>query len=279
MMIRKSKELLNAGLNVIDAAHRRGAYSLAPLFSGGHDSLCACFIASQHPRFDGVYHIDTGIGAKQTRKFVEELCHELDWKLNVYKSPFTYEMFVRKYGFPGPGNHQWIYNRLKDRCICQITKARRRPVALITGCRQQESLRRMGHVEPVKVGETSKKTGITRLFKRIWTAPCFDWSKEEQLQFMEDHDLPHNPIKETIIGMSGECFCGAFARPNEIAMLRHFTPDVAEEIDRLSIIAAKQKRKNCIWGKKMKGVIVAETGPLCSSCDIRATNAGIILKE
>lgn len=115
---RSAAELLQSGLAVIDRAFETGARAMLPLFSGGHDSICACVVASHHPRFTGeVNHIDTTIGAKQTRRFIEEVCVEREWQLRVWQSNYSYEKFVRHLGFPGPGVHQWIYNRLKDRAV------------------------------------------------------------------------------------------------------------------------------------------------------------------
>jgi len=174
-------------------------------------------------------------------------------------------------------------------------------VALITGCRAQESTRRMGHVEPLKIGEVQHRTVVWRRMlggppvkvkldppeefvaekRRYWTAPCHDWSSAEQQQFMDDFDIPKNPIKQTPLGMSGECFCGAFARPNEIALIRRYAPDVAEEIDRLAVIA-HQLGKPEVWGvspDRGKGIVVVKSGPLCNSCDIRAMSAGITVDQ
>lgn len=250
------------------------------LFSGGHDSLCATHVASQHPSFDGkVHHINTRIGAKRTRQFVEDVCKEFGWELVVHASNFSYEKFVQRLGFPGPGAHQWVYNKIKDRPVSEMAKGC--PTVLLTGCRSQESVRRMGHVEPVKVGETSKKTGKVSKKNRIWTAPCHDWSSDEQQSYMAEHDLPRNPVK-LAMGMSGECFCGAFAAPGEIERIKAHVPDVAEEIARLTEVA-KAAGTHSEWGTRpkgqRKGLVMAETGPLCSSCDIRASNAGIVFED
>lgn len=275
---RSPAALLANAMTVIDRAFSAGATKLLPLFSGGHDSLCACFAASQHPRFTGeVHHIDTGIGAKDTRKFVAEVCAEYGWTLRVSRSLFTFERFVRAYGFPGPGAHQWVYNRIKDRCVVQMTHGPQ-PSSLITGCRQQESARRMGSTRDIKVGETSKRSGKTTNRKRIWTAPCYDWSAAEQRAFMDFWALPRNPVKDSVIGMSGECFCGAFARPGELEMIKKFVPDVAAEIDRLHAIA-KECGTPCEWGRRRPGetgVVTVRTGELCSTCDFKATAAGVL---
>lgn len=309
--VRDPAELTASALAVIDRAFDAGARRMMPLLSGGHDSHCACHIASQHPRFSGtVHHIDTSIGSKRTRQHVSEICGHHGWGLQVWKSPVSYQAYVERWGFPGPGTHGFIYARLKDRCVRRM--ASRFETALITGVRVDESTRRMGHAGPIKVGELCavqiKQVGqklkaairratiagqnpqrIKRRGKviwtrtilanrtRIWTAPCHDWSTAEQQAYMDEHDLPRNPVK-LALGMSGECFCGAFASPGELNRIRVHCPDVAAEIDRLAVIA-RECGKHDKWGErppKQKGLLAVESGPLCSSCDLRAKAAGVL---
>lgn len=277
--VRNVEDLERDALAVIDKAVAAGGLVCAPLLSGGHDSIVACHLASKHPSFGHVvHHINTGIGARAARLHVEAVCKEFGWRLVVHRSPITYERFVRERGFPGPGRHQWIYNRVKDRCIRVITP-KQTPTILITGCRKFESTRRMGHVDPVQVGEVNKE-GKVRERKRIWTAPCHDWSEAEQRAYMNAHSLPENPIKRTPLAMSGECFCGAYAIPGERRMIEHYAPDVAEEIDRLTPIA-RECGTHAEWGTRPpdepKGIVNASTGPLCNGCDRRLYAAGVNL--
>lgn len=297
--MRTVDELIESGLKVIQSGYIHGASYMVPLLSGGHDSMCACHLASQHERFTrDAHHIDTGIGAEYTRQFVERLCANQGWRLVVYKSPVTFRKFVERYGFPGPGCHGWVYNRLKDRCVRQMVRGRSSKL-LITGCRSQESVRRMGHVSPIQVGEWTvvkckrcraarrltgecpfgecKKRRVS--LKRIWCAPCHDWSKAEQQLYMDEFGLPTNHLK-IAIGLSGECFCGAFAQAGEIDLIRRHAPDVAEEIDTLADIA-RAAGKPCQWGTRpQKGrIVVAATGPLCSSCDQRLAACGVELEH
>lgn len=277
--MRTPDELLASGLKVIDRAEGCGVGPLIPLFSSGDDSACACHVASQHRKWKGeVNLINTGIGSKASRQHAYYTAKEFGWTVREWKSPETYERTIRLKGFPGPGMHQWVYLKLKDRCVRQMMKRRGR-VALISGARAQESVRRMGHVEPVKVGEMvrNRKTGrVHRVnLSRVWTAPCHDWSSDEQAAYMDAFDLPHNPVK-IALGMSGECFCGAFAAPGELDRIRHHCPDVAEEIDRLTVIARECGTWDR-WGQRpTKGEEAAESGPLCSSCDVRARLAGVV---
>lgn len=298
--MRTPEELERSGLAVLDLAFRTPAVytsartspptirhkyptTLAPLFSGGHDSVCACWLASRHPRFDGrVYHIDTHIGAKAAREHVEATARQLGWKLVVLKAPQDFEHFVREHGFPGPAMHRWTYVKLKERCVRMIV--RRKRVALVTGARSEESTRRMGHTVPVRVGEQRMRNGreITDNMNRWWVAPCHDWTAEEQAAFMDEHDLPRNPLKLRL-GLSGECFCGAFAAPGELERVRQWAPDVAAEIDRLAEIA-RSCGKHAVWGTRppgrgKKGIAVVETGPLCVGCDRKAAAAGVVFTD
>lgn len=263
--MRDADALLASGLEVIDRGLFFGGLKIMPLLSGGHDSICACHVASQHNEFDGsVYHIDTGIGAKYTREFVERLCRLQGWTLRVFRSASTYENFVAKNGFPGPAHHVYAYAHLKERCIRQICKSRM-PRVLVTGARSDESARRMGSVKPVQMGERDKN-GKLHNRKRIWVAPCHDWTKADQQHYMDEWGLPINKLK-VALGMSGECFCGAFASPGELEAIRQHAPDVASEIDRLAVIA-EQNKKHCVWGTRPGRPKAA--GMLCAKCDRRA---------
>jgi 3'-phosphoadenosine 5'-phosphosulfate sulfotransferase (PAPS reductase)/FAD synthetase len=249
------------------------------LFSGGHDSLVATHLASQHKAFRGhVYHIATGIGAQYTREFVQRVCDKFGWQLIILKSPETYEGYIRDYGFPGPGHHGITYNRLKERCVRMIVRGRKpwnNSAMLVTGARAQESVRRMGHVAPVQIGRRDKQTGKLVEANRVWTAPCHDWSKAEQMLYMDEYGLPVNKLK-VALGMSGECFCGCFAQPGELDAIREHAPDVATEIDRLKTVAI-ECGKPCVWGQKPQGSVSVEpTGPLCVGCDRRATMSGVV---
>lgn len=284
---RDTAELLVGALRVIDEALAlvRGVRKYVPLFSGGHDSYCATYVASQHPRFDGnIYHIDTGIGSRATRAFVEGVCRDEGWTLNVLKSPYSLEGHIRAGGFPGPSRHWIIYRLLKDKCIDQITKAARGHYRslLVTGMRSKESTRRMSYGDTVKmrVGEVYGD-GKVHNKHRVWISPCHDWSTADQRAFMDDYALPRNPIKESVLGKSGECFCGCFARPYELDAIREVCPDVAVELDRLAAVARDcgKSPDACVYGgpraARGRGVDILRSGPLCTSCDNKAEQAGI----
>lgn len=140
-----------AAMEMIDRAieehHGIAVYSL---FSGGHDSLVATHVASHHPMFRGVIHIDTGTGLRETREFVEKTCEEQGWELIVIKAHLPFESYLVKLGFPGPGMHHYIYTRLKDRPLryllgqlkSEFGAGRKHHFILASGVRKDESDRR-----------------------------------------------------------------------------------------------------------------------------------------
>ena len=67
----------------------------------------------------------------------------------------------------------------------------------------------------------------------------FDFTEDDQAEYMENHQLPRNPVKD-ILGMSGECLCGAYAKEGELDRIRKHYPDVANRIEALEneVIAA-----------------------------------------
>ena len=267
--------LLNEALEILDRAFDEHlASEMLPLYSGGNDSTCSTFVCSQHHRFRGtVYSIDTGIAVRASVNHLRSVCESFNWQLDRRQSKDTYEAYVRAEGFPGPGRHQSIYQRIKERVVRDwVNEARGggRPVALVTGCRSSESSRRMGHVAEIKRGSSiDEKTGRIRDPYQLWVAPIANWTKRDRALFMTHHDLPLNPTTPWL-GMSGECCCGAFASPDELDRIKRHAPEVASEIDRLSVIA-KSCGTPCKWGEAPpdQRKVTGPTGPLCHGCDRR----------
>jgi len=244
------------------------------LFSGGHDSLVATHIAMATHIPTAVVHIDTGIGLTETREFFYSTCDRYGWPLRVCRARYgghVYEDIVREYGFCGPAQHMIMYSRLKERALRQLTAesktARTDAVLFVSGCRAAESKRRMGNVEPIKRDGSSS---------RWFTAVCHDMTDAARDAYIEDHSLPKNPVKAKIC-MSGECLCGAFASPGELAELTHWFPnDPAVQL--LNQLSREEIAKGR-WGygqfkehQKCRRVEDLEGGPLCTSCVARAAD-------
>lgn len=211
------------------------------LFSGGHDSLTSTHLASQHPLFRGAVHINTGIGVEETREFVRDTCRDRQWPLKEYHPPVSYDDIVTQYGFPGPGGHFYMYVRLKERCLEQLIREhktkRKDRIALVTGVRLDESDRRMGHVE-----------AVVRSRAKVWVAPILNWSTDDKNEYLDYHALQRNPVVGALC-MSGECLCGAFANPGEMAEIETFYPKAAERIRELEA-KARSAGVHAKWGTR-----------------------------
>lgn len=238
------------------------------LFSGGYDSLAATKIASYAKQFDGAAHLNTGTGIPRNREFVHETCCANDWPIIEWKAlencqadgtpdPQDYCKIVRQYGFPGPAKHSAMYIRLKQRGVQWLVRQSKSKwnsrVILISGCRSEESTRRMGHVEEVQ------REGC-----RVWVAPIHDWTKTDCMDFIESEGLPRNPVAD-VLHRSGECNCGAFADKGELEEMIAWFPEMQWLRDLENEVKPKFG-----WGyegrpeaspRKRKS-----SGPLCNQC-------------
>lgn len=211
------------------------------MYSGGHDSLVMTHhVMQQHAEdVDAVAHINTGIGIPKTREFVRETVDEFGWPFEEYHAhdytrkdgtpdPQVYERMVMRFGFPGATEwgHRKYKDRLKGRPMRQLCRDYREErgdkFLLLTGVYRDESDRRFQLENPID------EFGSYMVFVN----PIFDWSEERVAEYMDEHDLPSNPVKEAI-HMSGECLCGAFAHEGELAEIRARYPEVADRIEHI----------------------------------------------
>lgn len=242
------------------------------LMSGGHDSLCACHIASRHPAFSGIIHINTTIGIEATRDFVRKTCAKFRWNYHEYHPPVDYRELVLDQGFPGPGHHWKMYQRLKERCIRNVIrdfkgKDRSQKIVLVSGRRRKESQRRMVNVS------NAIETGLPNPSPRIvWANPLINWDDNDKRDYMAKYELPENEVAKKLC-MSGECLCGAFAKPGELAEIKEVAPESYDLIKSLEqeVEAAGQRR--CRWGTKPDDVYKYDPAqmmlPLCVDCEVK----------
>lgn len=198
-------------------------------FSGGRDSLAITHWMMTHYPETEVFHINTGIGIERTRQFVRDTCKEFGWKLHEIRAKEDcgqdYDKLVRKWGFPGKDGHTVMYNRLKERGIEKMVRecgGRKKRVLIVTGIRHDESRRRM------RYGGRE----VNRKGSQVWCNPIYWWSAAERDDYIKQHNLPINPVSQ-LLGMSGECLCGAYAHKGEKALVRLVCPETADRIDRL----------------------------------------------
>lgn len=234
---RRTKDMaLRAQGWVSNAIHQHEPSTIVGAFSGGHDSLVACHVTSQHPQFDGILHVNTGIGVDETRQYVRRVCDYFGWDLYEYKAkeyvrgdgepdPQRYEDLVKERGFPGPAMHWKMYHRLKLRPISQFVREHKDGhldrVMMCSGRRRQESARRM------KIEDRIERDGA-----KVWCQPILDWSGTDCTDYIDNLLLPKNKVTE-LLCMSGECLCGAYAKDGELAEIEACFPETADRIKQL----------------------------------------------
>lgn len=250
------RDKMSIALSRIESAVKQyDPIELFGLYSGGHDSFSACFVASLHPRFSGVVHVNTGIGIEATREHVRDTCKRCAWRLLEYNAeentfadgtpdPKRYDEWVKKYGFPGPGQHGVMYINLKQRAIdrlerdCGANGRGKKPkrVMYITGARTQESQRRMGNTdsEPDVRG------------RAIWVNPIHDWTRLDTSLLIEEVKAKRNPVVD-LIHKSGECLCGAFAERGELNELALW-PETRPSYERIIALQEKVIAAGFPWG-------------------------------
>jgi 3'-phosphoadenosine 5'-phosphosulfate sulfotransferase (PAPS reductase)/FAD synthetase len=270
------RALLDEAFAVLDQAEAdHGPRARFALCSGGHDSLTATAVAQEWAAARGlemgVAHIKTGTGIPETTEYVERLCESQGWDLRVYEPPVPYEEIVLEYGFPGPGQHGLMYQRLKERCLRQLVREHKTEmkdrIMLVTGVRSEESVRRMRHVERIQ-----------REGAQLWAADIWNWTKLDCNRFIADRRLPRNPVVD-MLHMSGECLCGAFARPGEIDEIEQWFPEHAAWLHELEEKVRARGLRGCVWGQRPPRIHKeqmamafgddwddAPLGPLCIGC-------------
>jgi 3'-phosphoadenosine 5'-phosphosulfate sulfotransferase (PAPS reductase)/FAD synthetase len=295
----RSKQLLDQAGDILQEAIDTYDPSHAfILFSGGYDSFVSTSVAVDYlkrqvaiPFF--VVHVNTGIGIERTRQFVREMARYYDLPFLEYTTPEDYDKIVSEHGFPGAAAHRFMYTLLKERPLRQVMRdhtPEKRPdeyrwrrkdrdgkrakwpprMLFITGVRQEESRRRMGHVEPIQKED-----------RRIWVAPLTEWTKEDVLEYLRVRHMPKNPVPP-ILHYSWDCLCGAFAEEGEKAILDVFFPEEAARIDRLTQVT-KANGFSWEWDQEppqsyfqtKKGQLTLEgfegQAHLCTSCDARVS--------
>ncbi len=208
-------------LNEAQATHNPKAWVV--LFSGGDDSLaCLKACAELLPRIDYAIFCDTGTCIPETKQFVIDTCQAMDIPLLIGTTTDkdSYEKYVLRFGFPGQNHkqHTVMYRMLKShslsRCISQIRQKRKNfPIALLTGARQDESVRRMA-----TAGKAIEKRGSD-----IWINPIQHWTKTDIHHYFQSRQVGRSIVAQTI-GRSGECNCGVFGSPQELNEIRLVSP-------------------------------------------------------
>ena len=256
---------------VAEALDRYKPIAIYAGFSGGNDSRAVThWMMSNVPGCQAL-HINTGIGIEASRQYVRDTCKAQGWPLTEIRAKEDcgedYDANVLRHGFPGPDGHQFMYRRLKERAVYALVKRakvghpRSAKVLIAAGVRYDESVRRMGYAG----------REINKIRAQIWANPVYWWTKAERDAYNAASGLPENPVVKQL-GMSGECGCGAFAHPGELAKWRAIDTSFGARIDRLQ---SECLARGFTWGwegRPPKGgfnrdQISLFEHPLCVGCE------------
>lgn len=281
------------------------------LSSGGNDSGKLGHL--MRGRYDAVLHVNTGTGIPETTQYVRDVAaawgdalHELHPK-NSYTDLVMGRVIASTgpnagirpvwKGFPGPAGHKVMYRHLKDEPLMafrrsvlgdqsRLPRRDRKKIAYLGGMRWAESQRRFRNAEAIDQDGSI-----------IWVSPLVHWTDEHMREYQQRHrceqgheHAPHRlcfdgalPLNEVTahLHMSGECLCGAFAKPGELDEIRFFYPKVSAVIEQWESEARRAGITNCRWGVKPDGKSNAAAaageieagGRLCTTCIAGAPTA------
>lgn len=280
LLVEQSKDMLTDAIDQHIWHDGHMVAAVCVLYSGGNDSTVLAHLFKSEAHY--AIHANTTIGIEQTREFVRNTCEEWGLTLIERKPPREADHFrslVLDQGFPGPGHHFKMFQRLKERVLRDVrgelvTNPRSERVIFLAGRRRAESQRRASIPEMERQGSV------------VYVSPLTHWTKPDlttyRLMCAAD-ELPGGPVPvnevSDLIHMSGECLCGSFASAGEREELTFWFPVVMAEIAALEAEIADrddipEHRKTWGWGAdpevlKRSRSKPSKTGILCSSCDQR----------
>lgn len=270
--IARSHDILNEALAAYPII---GTYGL---FSGGNDSVILMHLLRE--RMDALVHVNTGTGIPATTQHVRDVAVAWDLPLHELHPKNSYADLVMGrvlagrgpnagkravwQGFPGPVGHRVMYRHLKDEPLMAFRRSvvgdqgRTRKVIYLGGMRWAETDRRFRNAEAID------QDGAI-----VWVSAIVHWTEAHVREYraryrcQQDHEhAPHHlcfdgalPLNEVTehIHMSGECLCGAFAKPGELDEIEFFYPDVAATLRDLEHQAERAGIPACRWGQKPPG--------------------------
>jgi 3'-phosphoadenosine 5'-phosphosulfate sulfotransferase (PAPS reductase)/FAD synthetase len=250
------------------------------LISGGVDSAVAAHLSITEGPCDILVYLDTGTGLDSNRKYVEKFSDHLEVQLWTLRTNVNYEDMVMENGFVGPAQHSLAYRNLKERQLNRLAtmtagRGNSSDLHCWTGVRRDESQRRMKTVG-------SEVDGLRFSFH----SPIADWTKDDCLEYLDEHDLPKSDLWDTL-HRSSDCFCSAFAGPSEVLDLRAAGEDAhadwIRELEQRVDLDEKQERERWGWGglnpeeqKQARAEQDDDQMLLCASCGMTSSDPDIV---
>lgn len=280
-LVAESHALVEWGREAFITNENRTCAGTVVLFSGGNDSTVLAHLFRNTATHAA--HAHTGVGIEQTRQYVRDTCEAWGLPLLERRAPRvedSYRTLVLERGFPGPGAHSKMFQRLKERALEQVrreivTHPYRERVIFLAGRRRTESDRRNSVPEMERQGST------------VWISPLINWTKPDMNSYRLLHrTVPVNLVAD-LIHMSGECLCGAFAHHGEREEISEWYPDAFDDIAELEKLIADrddipEHRKSWGWSGDPRLLAMSKekpkSGRLCQSCDTRWEQSALYIE-
>lgn len=281
-LITEAHALLDWGKAAYITDEDKSVRAIVTLFSGGNDSTVLAHLFRD--RATHAAHANTGVGIEQTREYVRSVCARWDVPLIERKAPReqdSYRAQVLLHGFPGPGRHARMFQRLKERALEQVRRELvrypyRERVIFLAGRRRTESDRRNN------VPEMERQGSI------VWISPLINWTKPDMNTYrLMAGDVPVNIVAD-LVHMSGECLCGSFAHYDERREISEWYPGAFDEIAELEELLADRDdipkhRKTWGWAGDPRLLAMSKekpkSGRLCQSCDTRWEQSALAIPD
>lgn len=181
---------------------------IAVAFSGGKDSLIVLVMThALYPDIKVVFN-DTGVEYPETRAFINETAKRLNLDLIVTKPIKTFWQCVEQYGFAegkrGASKKRednccyWLKEKPMKDAIKQL-----RLEAMLTGQTASENRTRMFSARDYGACFYSKKWKLQRIHPILW------WTEDEVRGYIQDMNIPNNPLYAKGISRVGCMPCTA----------------------------------------------------------------------
>jgi 3'-phosphoadenosine 5'-phosphosulfate sulfotransferase (PAPS reductase)/FAD synthetase len=205
--------------------------------SGGHDSTAMLYAAheSDELEIDAVVHINTGIGVRETRRYVQEQCARLGYSYIEGIQPKMerrYAARVIEHGFPGSNPIAHDIHRIdgKQDVEDQLVQGFDGEVVILTGVSRYESQRRKKTVSQSGIQEDNRHSHV------VYGGPIAEYTGSDINDVLRRHGVERNPAAD-VLDSSGECLCGSFAVFWDLEYLWQLEPELVFAIWNLMLLA------------------------------------------
>jgi len=202
---------------VLKAAQKLFGEKMAVAFSGGKDSLVALHLALETlgPSTKVIYN-NTTVEFPETTQYVQSLSKQWNLNLLVAKPKKPFFSAVKETGWATHEN-RWCCRIFKD-SPAHETMSVNNILAEITGTTRTESIYRRSLL-PFRLPK--KEPLIMRIH------PIYDWNQWEVWRYIEDENLPYNPLYDKGYQRIG-CWCCPINGPSHYKRLHKTHPKLFE---------------------------------------------------